>query len=461
MGLHTGEPAVGDERLRRARRPSRGADRGGRRTAVRCCSRSATRELVEDDELAGSRLRDLGAYRLKDIDRPGAAVPARHRGPAGPSFRRCKAEKVAEPHGRLRRRARPRSVRARPACIAARRRDPDLRLRPGLGGSRRALARVDANSVGLVDSGDGQDRRGGPRRRDAHPHRRRRGRGLGHERRRRHRLADRPGRSGPSSRRSPSAAARAGSRPATARSGSPTASTAPSRGSTRRRNTVVQTIAVGNGPVGIAYAAGSIWVANTGDGTITRIDADSGKPTKTLPIAATELAFGAGTLWASDSDGEPRGAHRSDDREASCRRSRSGTAPPGIAFGSGAAWVANSLDGTVSRIDPATNSVAATIPTGNGPTAVAVERARRLGEQPVRRHAGADRSADEPGRRDAISVGNRPAGRGDLGRQRARERPPVRRGPSRRHADGADEPRHSTRSTPPSPTTRPRGRSCA
>ena len=53
-------------------------------------------------------------------------------------------------------------------------------------------------------------------------------------------------------------------------------------------------------PVGIAYAAGSIWVANTGDGTITKIDADSGRPTRTLPIAATELAFGAGTLWASE-----------------------------------------------------------------------------------------------------------------------------------------------------------------
>ena len=37
-------------------------------------------------------------------------------------------------------------------------------------------------------------------------------------------------------------------------------------------------------------------------------------------------------------------------------------------------WVANSLDGTVSRIDPETNSVAATVAAvGNGPTGVAAD----------------------------------------------------------------------------------------
>ena len=50
-----------------------------------------------------------------------------------------------------------------------------------------------------------------------------------------------------------------------------------------------------------------------------------------------------------------------------------GNGPTGIAFGQGAAWVANSLDGTVSRIDPDTNSVTATVATGNGPDAVAID----------------------------------------------------------------------------------------
>ena len=37
-------------------------------------------------------------------------------------------------------------------------------------------------------------------------------------------------------------------------------------------NRVVDTIKVGNDPAGIAYANSAVWVANTGDHTITRID---------------------------------------------------------------------------------------------------------------------------------------------------------------------------------------------
>ncbi len=43
-----------------------------------------------------------------------------------------------------------------------------------------------------------------------------------------------------------------------------------------------------------------------------------------------------------------------------------------VAVGAGAVWVANSADGTVSRIDPATNTVTATITLGGEPVAVAV-----------------------------------------------------------------------------------------
>ena len=50
-----------------------------------------------------------------------------------------------------------------------------------------------------------------------------------------------------------------------------------------------------------------------------------------------------------------------------------GNGPTGIAFGSRSAWVTNSLDGTLARIDPETSSVADVIPVGNGPTAVAAD----------------------------------------------------------------------------------------
>ncbi len=49
-----------------------------------------------------------------------------------------------------------------------------------------------------------------------------------------------------------------------------------------------------------------------------------------------------------------------------------GRAPVGIAYGAGSVWVANSGDGTVSRIDPTTSKVVATIPVGNNPRGIAV-----------------------------------------------------------------------------------------
>ena len=82
-----------------------------------------------------------------------------------------------------------------------------------------------------------------------------------------------------------------------------------------------------------------------------------------------------------------------------------GSGPTGIDFGAGSLWVANSLDGTISRIDPETNSVTATRP-GTAPVAA---EGRHLGQQPVRWHRRANRSeTNQVARR--IIVGNRPQG---------------------------------------------------
>src|SRR5262249_44468385 len=49
-----------------------------------------------------------------------------------------------------------------------------------------------------------------------------------------------------------------------------------------------------------------------------------------------------------------------------------GSRPRGVAWGDGSVWVANSGDGTVSRIDPHTDRVAATIRVGQSPQALVV-----------------------------------------------------------------------------------------
>src|SRR5262249_25657805 len=122
---------------------------------------------------------------------------------------------------------------------------------------------------------------------------------------------------------------------------------------------------------GVVCAAGSVFVANTGDGTLTRIDTTIGRP-KTLPITATELAYGAGSLWASQRAGNR--VVRIHPRTGNVAPINVGHGPGGTAYCADAVWTATSMDGTVSRIAPATRRVTNTIPVGDGAHAIAVDR---------------------------------------------------------------------------------------
>jgi ABC-type transport system substrate-binding protein len=112
-------------------------------------------------------------------------------------------------------------------------------------------------------------------------------------------------------------------------------------------NRVVDTITVGSRPGGIVDAAGSIWVANTGDSTITRIDPASDEAAKPLPIAATELAYGAGSVIPT------------------------GNGPTALAVDRRGVWVSNQFDGKLALIDPRTDG-ARRIDVGNQPQGLAV-----------------------------------------------------------------------------------------
>jgi YVTN family beta-propeller protein len=66
-------------------------------------------------------------------------------------------------------------------------------------------------------------------------------------------------------------------------------------------NTVSKTIQVGRNPIRLAAGFGSIWVANQTEQTISRIDARSGLLLATIPtptLAPNQLAVGAGSMWA-------------------------------------------------------------------------------------------------------------------------------------------------------------------
>jgi DNA-binding SARP family transcriptional activator/ABC-type transport system substrate-binding protein len=171
---------------------------------------------------------------------------------------------------------------------------------------------------------------------------------------------------------------------------------------------------VGRGPAAIVAGDGSVWVANTLDGTVSRIDRDP-DPDQIVRIDVggepTALAFEAGSLWVAN--GESRSVAQIDpgsnrvvgelsvgnasrgiaggfgalwvtsaidstvrriglDGAAVSRPIDVGAKPSAIAAGAGAIWVASDESGTVTRLEPHSGVVTERIRVGNGPSGVAV-----------------------------------------------------------------------------------------
>jgi YVTN family beta-propeller protein len=172
---------------------------------------------------------------------------------------------------------------------------------------------------------------------------------------------------------------------------------------------------VGHGPEAVAAGAGSVWVANRLDGTISRIDPGRREVVQ-IDVGGSPagVAFGAGSLWVADGDSRfvaqvDPGANKVQQRievgnalralavadgalwvasgpDASIKRialDRAQTTysgpdsiplaakPTAIAAGAGALWVASEEAGSLSRIEPRSGTVGRPIRVGNGPSAVA------------------------------------------------------------------------------------------
>ena len=373
MGLHSGEPLVGDERyvgigVNRAARI--GAAAHGGQVLVS----DATRGLVEDDLPQGVFLHDLGYWRLKDIDRPERVSQLAAEGlqvefPPLRGAERVKAPPV------LRRR----SVLAAAlvGVIAAAVAIPVFALGGGSGtsGSTR-VARLDADSVGALDASNGRL------------------------------LASSLIRSGPGAlaadRRSvwvttpdsdsvtridigshvkqtipvgadPSGIAIGGGFVWVANGLEGTVSKIDPNANAGGGG-VVDTIPVGNGPAGVAFGNGRVWVANATDRTVSEIVSGSRTPLPAIPVGAgaDAIAAGFGFVWVLSESGE--GVTRIDARSGVVLPPISvGNAPTAIATGAGAVWVANGGDATVSRIDLRTSAVTV-IPVSDGPSGVAAGR---------------------------------------------------------------------------------------
>lgn len=148
--------------------------------------------------------------------------------------------------------------------------------------------------------------------------------------------------------------------PARSASPSPTGALPPVTG---QPSQVVAKVRTGGTPCGIVEAFGSVWVTDAQNATLLRINPRTHAIIGRTPLAGTpcELTTGFGSLWVATQSGV---LQRVDPRSAKVLATIAvgrASYEPLVAFGS--VWVSNRNSSTVSRINPHTNAVTATVPT--------------------------------------------------------------------------------------------------
>ncbi|HYB29899.1 MAG TPA: ABC transporter substrate-binding protein [Solirubrobacteraceae bacterium] len=183
-------------------------------------------------------------------------------------------------------------------------------------------------------------------------------------------------------------------------------------------NRVTAVVPVGTRPGPIAYGAGSLWIGNLDDETVSRVDPATLQMLRTIPMGdpPTAVAFAGRRAWVVDSDptatfvtatsidpqfdaiggtvrignvvpGTAAAAVSQGDTlwvapfsgeltrldggtGAVMQQTDPNSAPAGIAIGAGAIWTTDSEADTVTRVDP--TGLVAAYPVGHDPTGIAV-----------------------------------------------------------------------------------------
>ena len=157
----------------------------------------------------------------------------------------------------------------------------------------------------------------------------------------------------------------------------------------------------------MAAGAGSVWVANRLDGTVSRVD--RGQEIVTIDVGGepTGLAYGARSLWVADGRGRTV-AQIDPELNKVVQRFDVGNASDAVAVGFGAVWVASAVDATVVKIDLGSGRVSRTIGVEARPTALAAGRgAIWVASETTARLIRLDPRSGTPV--DTIAVGNGPS----------------------------------------------------
>jgi len=139
------------------------------------------------------------------------------------------------------------------------------------------------------------------------------------------------------------------------------------------RGAIAAQIPVGGSPGGVAVGMDAIWVSNTGENTVSRIDPSTNAVRQTISVGGgpSGVAVTLGAVWVAN--GLDATVSRIDAQTNQVSQVIGvGNGPTGAAAGEGSVWVTNSTDGTVSRIDPASGRVKQTLPAVPGASGVAV-----------------------------------------------------------------------------------------
>ena len=128
-------------------------------------------------------------------------------------------------------------------------------------------------------------------------------------------------------------------------------------------------VAVADPGGSIAAGVGSIWAITDRQGVLARVDPDTGAAVAEvyLPKGTVAVASGTDALWITSADAGRLTRVNPHNTEV-VEEIAVGPKPRRLAIGEGAVWVLNG-DGSVSRVDPATNKVVATIQLGGDTSA--------------------------------------------------------------------------------------------
>jgi YVTN family beta-propeller protein len=323
MGLHTGEPRVGENRyvglgVHKAARIG-AAGHGGQVLLSR-----TTRELVEDELPTGVTLRDLGERRLKDLDQPERlsqlVVPGLEH-----EFGPLKTLDVELARKRRRMYAGAALIGVLAAAVAI----PVFALGQGGGGGGTT---VDPNFVAIVDPAS-------------------------------NRVVD---------------SIQVGARPLGVAVGEGAVWVANLDDRTLSRidpstRTLIRTISLNTTPTGVTTGEGGVWVANGLLGSVSRIDPATNEQLEPIEVTFRStggtVAVGEGAVWAAFTNGEVGRIHPT---SATVTTGVAGTLPAAIAVGNGSAWVVNAGDNDISKLNPRTVGAVGTITVGRRPSGIAV-----------------------------------------------------------------------------------------